>query len=506
MVNCIVLFGLSLILFVLGGWILPITDPTECCYTLTAKEMLEAGDWLSPRIYGNFWFDKPIMFYWELMLAYKIFGFGDFASRIFPAVFATGGVFLTYFFGAKLYNRKIGFAAAVMLATSLEYWYIAHAVITDMTLLFAFSLTLMAFFLGYRSNNPKLYLIAFAASGIAVLTKGPIGFLLPGLIILIFLAWQGDLKHLRKLFVVRNLLTFAIIVAVWYLPMIILHGREFIENFFGVHNFLRATVTEYEKTNVWYYYALISVVGFLPWSIPLIPAAVVKFFRRAELFIEEGRLPVFDVHEKFLIVWALTVVIFFQLCATKYVTYTLPAMPPAMIFIARYFANRWKLFLSMTAGVLIIFPLTLWLVAAPLAQDHSGQRTAEVISPLIDEQTCVASVGKYSGSLVFYTGAKIYRLETKFDYDLVRPQALTWTSKNVMPLMTFDELPSDKKILAIVAADAEEKFFANVSGDWELVATVSKGDLEPFEDEFIHDKPSEQKLKCKIYRRSTEVK
>ena len=330
MVNFIVLAALSLILFFVGGWLIPITDPTECCYMLTAKEMLAAGDWLSPRIYGDFWFDKPIMFYWELLLAYKIFGIGEFASRFFPAVFATGGIFLTYFFGAKLYNRKIGFVAAVMLATSLEFWYLSHAVITDMTLLFAFSVTLITFFLGYRANNPKLYLLSFAASGVAVLTKGPIGFLLPGLIILLFLLWQGDLKHLAKLFRAKNLLTFAVIVALWYLPMTILHGSAFVENFLGVHNFLRATVSEYAKTDVWYYYALISAIGFLPWSIPLIPAAVVKFFRRAELFVEEGRLPVFDVHEKFLIVWALTVVIFFQLCATKYVTYTLPAMPPAI--------------------------------------------------------------------------------------------------------------------------------------------------------------------------------
>ena len=507
MVNCIVLLILSLILFVAGGWTLPITDPTECCYTLTAKEMLEAGDWLSPRIYGNFWFDKPIMFYWELMISYKLFGFGDFASRIFPALFATGGVFLTYFFGAKIYNAKIGFAAAVMLATSLEYWYISHAIITDMTLLFTFSLTLMAFFIGYRSDNPKMYLIAFAASGVAVLTKGPIGFLLPGLIILLFLLWQGDLKHLRKLFTVRNFLTFAIIVAVWYLPMMILHGSEFVENFFGVHNFLRATVTEYEKTNVWYYYTLISIVGFLPWSIPLLPAAVVKFFRRAELFIEEGRLPVFDVHEKFLIVWALTVVIFFQLCATKYVTYTLPAMPAAMIFIARYFANRWKLFLAMTAGVLIIFPLTLRLVALPLAEDNSGRRAAEVISPLIDEQTCVVSFDNgYSGSLVFYTGAKIFRLEDADNYERLRPRELTWSIKNVMPFMSFDELPSDKKIIAVVGIEREQFFLACVKGDWQLVGAVPKGELEAWQEKTFHNKQSPQKFKYKIYRRSTEVK
>lgn len=142
-------------MFFLGAWILPITDPTESVYALTAKEMLASGDWLSPRIHGDYWYDKPIMFYWELLVAYKIFGVGEFASRLFPAIFATVGLFMTYFFGAKIYNARIGFAAALMLATTLEYWYLAHAVITDMTLMVMFAATLITFFLAYRAGRPK---------------------------------------------------------------------------------------------------------------------------------------------------------------------------------------------------------------------------------------------------------------------------------------------------------------------------------------------------------------
>jgi len=501
MINCICLFIVSLILFFLGGWLIPITDPTEAVYTLTAKEMLAAGDWLSPRIYENFWYDKPIIFYWELLLAYKIFGVGEFASRFFPAVFATLGLFITYFFGTKIYNQKIGFAAALMLATSLEYWYLAHAVITDMTLLVMFSITLISFYLGYSANNPRIYLISFAAAGFSVITKGPIGFLLPGLIILIFLLWQGDLKHLLKLFRVKNFLLLIAILSTWYLPMTLLHGSEFIENFLGVHNFLRATVSEYPKTDVWYYYALICAIGFFPWSIALIPAAIKKFSRRVELFIEEGRLPVLDMHEKFLIVWALTVVIFFQLCATKYVTYTLPAMIPAAIFVARYFANRWKNFLCVVASALIIFPLTLYFVALPLAEDNSARRESEIILPLLDDKTCVVSHGKeYSGSLVFYTGAKIYRLETKENFDKIRPQKMSWTSKNVMPFMLFDELPTDKKVLAVVNADYEKSFLDNAQGNWKLVGTVAQGELEDLVEKFFYGR-KQRELKTKIFLR-----
>ena len=501
MVNCLCLLIVSLLLFFFGGWLLPITDPTESVYALTAKEMLMAGDWMSPRIYGNFWYDKPVMFYWELLTAYKIFGVGEFASRFFPAIFATLGLFVTYFFGRKIYNERIGFAAALMLATTLEYWYLAHAVITDMTLQFAFSVTLISFFLAYRANRPKFYAVSFAASGLAVLTKGPIGFFLPGLIILIFLLWQGDIKHLKKIFRPINLLIFAAIISLWYLPMALMHGAAFAENFFGVHNFLRATVSEYPKTDVWYYYLLISAIGFFPWSVALIPAAVKKFFQRAELFIEEGRLPIFEAHEKFLIVWAATVIIFFQMCATKYVTYTLPAMIPIAIFVARFFANRWKNFLRTVAVAVIIFPLLMYFAALPLTEDNSSRREAEKILPLIDRDTCVVSFGKnYSAALVFYTDAKIFRLETPENFEKIRPQKMTWTSKNVMPFMLFDELPADKKILAVVSSDYEKIFFDNASGNWKLVATVEQGELESMAENFFYGREY-RKLRSKIFIR-----
>ena len=495
MVNAGCLLIFSLVLFFLGGWLIPITDPTESVYTLTAKEMLAADDWISPRIYGDFWFDKPIMFYWELLISYKIFGVNEFASRLFPAIFATFGVFLTYFFGAKLYDKKIGLVAAIMLATSLEYWYLAHAVITDMTLLVMFSLTLMSFFLGWRAGKPQFYLISFATSGVAVLTKGPIGFFLPGLIILIFLAWQGDLWHLKQLFRPKNLLLFAVIVSIWYLPMTLIHGREFLENFLGVHNFLRATVSEYPKTDVWYYYLLITAIGFLPWTIPLALGAIKKL----------RRLPTFDATEKFLIVWAATVIIFFQMCATKYVTYTLPAMIPAMIFFARYFVGRWKVFIGLAGGSLIIYPLILFLIALPLTEDNSARREAEIIKTLKlkaeSSKLTVVSHGKeYSGSLVFYTGEKIYRLETKADFEKYRPQKMSWTSKNVMPFMTFDELPADKSVVAVVSADYEESFLRNAAGKWKVIGEIPQGELESLAEKIFYDR-ERRELKSKIYWR-----
>ena len=124
----------SILIYFVGNNFLVVTDQVESNYTETALEMLQSGDYFSPRIYGNYWYDKPIMFYWELIAAFKLFGVNDFAVRFFPALFATIGIFMTYFWGRHLYSEKHGLVAAFILGTSVECWYIGHAVITDMTL------------------------------------------------------------------------------------------------------------------------------------------------------------------------------------------------------------------------------------------------------------------------------------------------------------------------------------------------------------------------------------
>ena len=87
-----------IVLVLAGNGQLAITDPVESNYALTAKEMLSAGDFISPRIYGNYWYDKPIFFYWELLAAFSAFGVNEFAARFFPAVFSVLNVLETYLF------------------------------------------------------------------------------------------------------------------------------------------------------------------------------------------------------------------------------------------------------------------------------------------------------------------------------------------------------------------------------------------------------------------------
>lgn len=207
---CLAIFLVSFISYLFFSQLVPITDPVEANYVLTAKEMVKSGDWLSPQIYGHVWFDKPILFYWLTALAFKIFGFSDLAARIAPALFGAAGVVMMYWFVNKMAGRSVALLAALILATSLEYVLLAKFVITDMVLFVFNSGALVFFYLGYirADETRQWYYAAYASMALAVLTKGPAGLLLPGLVIVAFLATQRNWSELRNMSIMSGVLIF----------------------------------------------------------------------------------------------------------------------------------------------------------------------------------------------------------------------------------------------------------------------------------------------------------
>lgn len=158
------------LLFLAGNELAAVTDTAESNYALTAREMVLSGDWMSPRIYGHYWYDKPIFFYWELALSFADFGFNEFAARLPSAVFGVASVLYTFWFSSKVYDRKTGWTAALILGTSLEFWLLSKAVVTDAALFFFMSVSIASFYLGYREDR-KYYFLCYAAAALAVLTR-----------------------------------------------------------------------------------------------------------------------------------------------------------------------------------------------------------------------------------------------------------------------------------------------------------------------------------------------
>ena len=316
-------FFLAAFFFLLwGSWLLPVTDPVESNYALTAKEMVQSGNWMSPQIYGTYWYDKPIMVYWLLSISYSLLGFTDLASRLPSVICGALSVTLLIRYVVRIQkDNVIATWSGLMLSLSLEFWVISHAIITDSILLLFTIPTMLSAYIGVTENNKKHLLIAYAAAGLACLTKGPVGLVLPGFLLLLWCLSMKSGKMALRLFPWQGILIFLAVTLPWYLGMYMIHGSDFIDQFLGLHNFVRATSSEHPKDNHWYYYLVLLPAALLPWTFNFF-YEIVKGWREKTSFY------------RFLMVWCWGAVFFYTLMATKYVTYTYIAVVPAIILAA----------------------------------------------------------------------------------------------------------------------------------------------------------------------------
>ena len=469
------------LLYFWGNGTLPVTAPVEVNYAQTAKEMLAAGDWLSPQIYGNYWYDKPIFFYWELVAAFSMFGVTDFAARFFPALFASAGLALTYAFARRIYDERTAFWSTIILGTGVLYAVLAKLILTDMSLFLFFGGTLAAFFIGYREQRRGYFYIAYACAGLAVLTKGPIGLLLPGLIILVFLALERDLSALRRICIPTGLLVFAAVCAPWYIYMYLAHGADFVNTFLGIHNVLRATVSEHAKWDVWYFYLGIYAIGMFPWSFAL-PLALYRAWRIR---------PVIDMRTLFLLVWAIIVPLFFQCMATKYPTYSFPAFLPTAILTARLLARNPRV---LKAGAIVgmgLYLAVVFVVTNYTERDghFTGKSAAAILAQTMKQDDLLVCYGDYTATVPYYTGHTMYALATREEIAARAPKEMSWNSKNVMPFLPMDELPSDRTVYLVVERHAFDAFEENLAAQgWEELGAL----------------PREGRTKLRLYRRTPQ--
>ncbi|MCH4157598.1 MAG: glycosyltransferase family 39 protein [Acidaminococcaceae bacterium] len=509
-----------LLLLLAGNNLLPVTDNVESNYALTAKEMVLSGDWVSPRIYGNYWFDKPVMFYWLTALAYKLLGFTDFASRLAPALFGTLAVVMAGFGGCKLYSQRAGLYSMLILGSSLLFFALSKLIITDAVLFVFFNATLLFFYLGYSTPQKNYYYVMYAAAALATLTKGPVGFLLPGLIIVLFLLLTKGWRELTRAKLCSGTCLFLLIGAPWYYEMYKLHGAAFLDVFLGVHNVLRATVSEHPRDNVWYYYIVLLLLMAFPW-ISYLPPALRTYLRKDK----HWQLPA--PRELFLLLSMATVFFFFQNMATKYPTYTYPLLFPLALFLAGWWDQRgaqplprwslvyntvfclilaaaalfyqpkglqlqftWLLALILLAGLIwqwrvhnqnlslltaislttCVFYLGLtFTVMLPITRDRSAAGLARQVQVSIPAGTELISYGDYPTSLVYYSGRKIWRALPDTRADQYRHQdKFSWSSKNVMPFLSYSDLQKRSQPVIVVDEKYYPEFQAEfaASGAW----------------------------------------
>jgi 4-amino-4-deoxy-L-arabinose transferase-like glycosyltransferase len=312
---------LALLALRLGG--VPLLGPDEPRYARVAVEMQRASEWVTPTLQGEPWLEKPPLYYWLAGAAFRALGETEAAARV-PSVLAllllTGA---TALFGARLYGSTAGLHAGFVAGTSLLPFAYGRAASMDMLL--AATVTVAIGLSGLRLlgiAGRTACVGAAAAAGLATLAKGPLGLLLPGLVVGGYLLSTREWRRLRDVFAPGALSAFALVAFPWYVAILRDQGRDFVDVFVLNHNVQRFTSTIHNHPGPFWYYLPVLLLGLFPWSGLAFPGLLRTAFRESRA-------------DRFALLWLLLPLAFFSLAASKLPGYILPCVPPLAILMGR---------------------------------------------------------------------------------------------------------------------------------------------------------------------------
>jgi 4-amino-4-deoxy-L-arabinose transferase-like glycosyltransferase len=328
----LLLAGFCIFLFFYGLGQFGLVGADEPRYAQVAREMLERHDWITPTLGGRPWLEKPVLYYWQAMIAYSLFGVRDWAARLPSAVDASLIVLGVYFFLRKL---RPGFHldGALMTASAAGLVGFAHSASTDMPLAAMFSLAMLGWYAWWETSQ-KIYLAAFyVCLALAVLAKGPVAPALAGAVIVLFAVTARDARIVLKTLWVPGLLLFFLVAVPWHVAIEARHP-EFFRIFILEHNLARFGSNLYHHEQPFWFYLPVAVLALVPWTV-FVGAALVEIVRawwaeRNALFDSSDALSLF------LVLWLVVPVFFFSLSHSKLPGYILPAIPAGPLLVAEY--------------------------------------------------------------------------------------------------------------------------------------------------------------------------
>jgi 4-amino-4-deoxy-L-arabinose transferase-like glycosyltransferase len=351
------------------GWFLaftgarPLTVPDEGRYAEVAREMVVSGDWVTPRLDGVPFLDKPPLFYWMGALGFTAFGVRTWTARLAPALLGALGCLLVFLAGARLRGRRAGLLSAVVLAANPYYFGASQYVNHDLGVAVWICGAVLAFAVALPAGGPwrPAWLLAGCASaGLAVLTKGLVGVVFPfGVAGLWALATRRWVRASWQA-LVAGVALLAALVLPWALAAQAANP-DFFHYFFVTQHFERFTGKGFNNPAGPAFYLVVLAAGLLPWT-PLLPAAV----RRAAGAFRRDRSDAGA--DLLLLLWPALVVVFFSIPRSKIAGYVAPALPPLALVLGIW----WDQVLSRGGGrslrvsSWLMVVLAVALVAAPV--------------------------------------------------------------------------------------------------------------------------------------------
>ncbi len=356
-----------------------LVDETEPLFAEASRQMLVTGDWVTPYWNGETRFDKPALVYWFMVLCYKLVGVNEWGVRLPSALSAIALVYFGYYtlsrygfpspqaaqkfqaqtqdspepnFRSSNSQRQLILSAvigATFMAINPQTISWARVGVSDMLLSACIGAALFSFFLGYGGFSPESsqpdqakagywYMAFYGFMGLAVLTKGPIGLVLPGLTVLAFTIYLGNIWQI--FWESKPIRGFALVFAMnapWYILVTLANGQKYINSFFGYHNVERFTAVVNRHSAPIYFYFIVVLLGFYPASVYL-PQAIARLrIHQPSRWRESPRSSQMGLFAFF---WFAAVFIFFTISVTKLPSYVLPLMPAAAILVALMWSNQ----------------------------------------------------------------------------------------------------------------------------------------------------------------------
>jgi 4-amino-4-deoxy-L-arabinose transferase-like glycosyltransferase len=328
----LLLAGFCIFLFFYGLGQFGLLGADEPRYAQVAREMLERHDWITPTLGGKVWLEKPVLYYWQAMLAYRVFGVTDWAARLPSALDASLMVLGVYFFLRRL---RPGFHldGALITASAAGVVGFAHAASPDMSLAATFTLAMLAWYAWWETSQ-RLCLAAFyLLLALATLAKGPVAPVLAGAIVALFAIAARRPRIILTTLWIPGMLLFFLIALPWYVAVQI-RNPEFFRVFILEHNFARFGSNLYHHRQPFWFYIPVALLALLPWTVAMVTGFVEIV--RAWWAERTASFDTGDALNVFLILWLTVPVLFFSLSQSKLPGYILPALPAGTLLVAEY--------------------------------------------------------------------------------------------------------------------------------------------------------------------------
>lgn len=319
-------------LFLVGLGARYIWIPLEARYALVAREMMEGGHWILPHLGGQLYPDKPPLLFWSVALLSSLTSaVSEWTARLPSALAAVGVCLVTWRIGTQLFSSTAGLLAALSLATSAGFFWSGRQALPDMLLTLWTTSAYWALWRWIMAKRPIAAPLAGVCLGLATLSKGPVGLLLPTLTIAVYLVVQPDRPRLRGRELGLCLATYATTTLAWYLPALWQGGLSYAQATL-LHHSLERYVKAWEHTAPWYFYLGAFPAEFLPWTLFLPQALVLGIVLRGRVELSGWW---------FAVCWLATILLFFSVSSGKRDIYILPAFPAAALLVG-WMWSRWS--------------------------------------------------------------------------------------------------------------------------------------------------------------------